>query len=347
MLVSICIPQYNRIQFLLRSLQIIEKQSYSNIEIVISDDGSHDSTQNEIINIQSTYKFPIVYHRFENNEGYDRNFRKSIELASGDYCFILGNDDTFLTDFAIEELISFLQNNNFPDIGFCNYVEELFPEKIYRRANHTGIIGSGVEKALSNYSAFSFVAGIIYKKSCFEIYNTSIYDNSVYSQIAINVNMILNGGVLFGIDKPWVLKDILLPDLGRSNSYRENLIRNWKDFKFLDGGLTDVIKVLFIVLIKNEKYKSAYGIKIFRKIFRSTYPYWILDYKKNNALPSVFGLILGLKPWLISEFRLLNILHKIEIVITYMVTTISALLLPSNLFFKISNKIYSFIKKHN
>lgn len=40
MKISICIPQYNRIAFLLKNLEYIAKQTYSNIEVVISDDCS-------------------------------------------------------------------------------------------------------------------------------------------------------------------------------------------------------------------------------------------------------------------------------------------------------------------
>ena len=48
MKISICIPQYNRINYLLRSLSIIEQQTYEEIEIVISDDFSSDDTEEKI-----------------------------------------------------------------------------------------------------------------------------------------------------------------------------------------------------------------------------------------------------------------------------------------------------------
>ena len=44
MKISICIPHYNRIEYLLKSLAFIEKQTYDNVEIVISDDNSSDDT---------------------------------------------------------------------------------------------------------------------------------------------------------------------------------------------------------------------------------------------------------------------------------------------------------------
>jgi glycosyltransferase involved in cell wall biosynthesis len=48
MKISICIPQYNRIKFLISSLQTISEQDYDNIEIVISDDCSSDDTVEQI-----------------------------------------------------------------------------------------------------------------------------------------------------------------------------------------------------------------------------------------------------------------------------------------------------------
>jgi len=65
MKISICIPQYNRIQFLLKSLQIIELQNYDEIEIVISDDCSQDDTETLINNLIPIYKYPIHYYKNE------------------------------------------------------------------------------------------------------------------------------------------------------------------------------------------------------------------------------------------------------------------------------------------
>ena len=103
MKISICIPQYNRINYLLRSLAIIERQTYPNIEISISDDCSTDNTVDEIRKLIPKYKFPIVFDKNEQNLGYDRNYRKCIEMASGDYALVIGNDDSLVNDNAIPQ----------------------------------------------------------------------------------------------------------------------------------------------------------------------------------------------------------------------------------------------------
>ena len=45
MLISICIPHYNRAEYLIKVLDTIKDQTYKNIEVVISDDCSKDDSQ--------------------------------------------------------------------------------------------------------------------------------------------------------------------------------------------------------------------------------------------------------------------------------------------------------------
>src|SRR5258708_36491767 len=111
MKISICIPQYNRIEYLLRSLSIIEKQTYSDIEISISDDCSTDDTVERITELAKSYKYPIVFDKNEKNLGNDRNYRKCIEMANGDYAFVIGNDDSIAGEQSIADLVKFLDQN--------------------------------------------------------------------------------------------------------------------------------------------------------------------------------------------------------------------------------------------
>src|SRR5436190_2230332 len=96
MKISLCIPQYNRIQYLLKNLSVIAAQSYNGIEVCISDDASTDNTEEEIKKFIPGYKYPLLYFRHAKNVGYDANLRKSLEMATGDYCIMMGNDDTLL-----------------------------------------------------------------------------------------------------------------------------------------------------------------------------------------------------------------------------------------------------------
>ena len=109
MKISICIPQYNRIELLLKGLRVIEKQEYHDIEVVISDDCSQDDTIVQIKKLKDSYKYPIILGTSDVNMGYDRNYRKCIELSNGDYAIVIGNDDTLFNSDAISYLVKFLE----------------------------------------------------------------------------------------------------------------------------------------------------------------------------------------------------------------------------------------------
>lgn len=345
---SLCIPHYNRINYLKRSLDILHFQNHLNFEVIISDDCSTDNSKEVIQELKNSYSFPIIYYRFEANQGYDRNLRKSMELATGDYCFVLGNDDTLSHNHVLVQLEHFLTNHCLPDLGFCNYCEFSDASMITRRALGTTIVGKGPDIALKYYSSFSFVAGLIFKKSSFDRFNTDRFDKSIYAQIALALNMICNNAVLFSIDEPWVRKDITISDSGeevKSNSYRDFINRKWSAIKPSDGGLKSVINVLCTVLESNNILTIKRLNYIFGKILFSTYPYWLIDYKYNKATPASIGLFLGLQPWKINHFNKMGFFLKTKFIIGFQMVSLVALLMPSKLFFKLKEQIYTWIKR--
>jgi glycosyltransferase involved in cell wall biosynthesis len=344
MKISICIPQYNRIQYLLRSLRIIENQTYDNIEIVISDDYSVDDTESEIKKIIPSFKYPIIYNKNEINKGYDYNYRKSIELASGDYCLVIGNDDSLVKPDNIATLAKFLHENQFPDIGFCNMLEERTGNTLVERAYTTAVLGSGAEIALKYYSCFSFVGGLIYKKSSFDKFNTSKFDESIYSQMYLGVMMVTSGCILFSIKEPLVLKDMLLEGKFR-NSYRDRIAKKWKDYRIVDGGLPSVINVLINGLKDANELTQKRTFFIFKRMYSITYPHWILDYKSNKALPEAVGLIIGLNPAKNKNLHLLTALNRIRIFLLYYVMSLAGLLTPVFLFNSAKSKLYKLVKR--
>jgi abequosyltransferase len=92
MILSICIPTYNRKDFLKETIQsILENVSMTNknnFEICISDNCSTDNTDmmiKEIIQANPTCK--ISYKINSTNIGADLNYLSVIQMASGKYCW--------------------------------------------------------------------------------------------------------------------------------------------------------------------------------------------------------------------------------------------------------------------
>lgn len=97
-LLSICIPTYNRKKCLQQCIDsIVEQSVFSELEIVVSDNGSNDGTEE----MMSGYvaKYPnIVYSRNPENLWFDRNVLKVVSLANGKYCCFIGDDDAFFPE---------------------------------------------------------------------------------------------------------------------------------------------------------------------------------------------------------------------------------------------------------
>lgn len=91
---SICIPTYNRAPYLKVLLDSILKQIDPNypVEICISDNASTDNTKSLISSYKKKYGH-ITYFRSKKNMGFDCNCLKSIAIAHGNYCWLMGDDD--------------------------------------------------------------------------------------------------------------------------------------------------------------------------------------------------------------------------------------------------------------
>lgn len=342
MKISVCYIQYNRISYLLESLKILENQKYQDIEVVISDDASSDDTEQLITRLQQFYKYPIIYSRNNCNLGYDRNYRRCLELATGMYCIVLGNDDAIVGDRAIADLVDFLEKEQYPDVGFANYYEFTTPDIIVKRAAQTRVIGTGKDVAIQYYHCFSFVGGLIYRKSIFDKYNSDMHDGSIYAQMYIGTTIILNGGRLFSIAEPIIGKDIQFEQKA-AFSYRDKISRKWSAFKKVDGGLPSVMHVIISALRDSGLGEEKDYFKIFMKIYSRTFPYWILDYKYNNALPEAIGLMWGMFPNYNKNFTYLKSWNKFRVYLYYITFGTVSLLFPSQLFFKWKHKIYAYL----
>lgn len=93
-LVSIAIATYNGSFFLKEQLDSIYNQTYKNIEVVVTDDCSSDST----LQILEEYhqKHGLIYHSNEHNLGFLKNFEKAISLCNGDYIALCDQDDVWI-----------------------------------------------------------------------------------------------------------------------------------------------------------------------------------------------------------------------------------------------------------
>ena len=102
LLVSIVVPSFNQGIFLEQTLLSIINQAYSNIEIIVVDNCSTDSTSM----ILEKYKHNISHLIVEPDEGQASAINKGFRVASGDYLTWLNSDDFYYSSSAISSIIN-------------------------------------------------------------------------------------------------------------------------------------------------------------------------------------------------------------------------------------------------
>lgn len=117
-LVSIVMPVYNVESYIGYSLKSVLHQTYTDIELIIVDDGSKDKSIEIAKGIlkDEDIKYSIISQK-NSGQGMARN--RGLQEASGSWICFLDSDDV-LHPFAIEELVSCGKNEN-ADIVFSEF----------------------------------------------------------------------------------------------------------------------------------------------------------------------------------------------------------------------------------
>lgn len=123
-LVSILINNYNYGRFLPEAIDSALNQTYSNIEVIVVDDGSTDNSQ-EIVKNYGDRIIPIL----KQNGGQASAFNEGFAASRGEIICFLDSDDLFKPEKVAEVVNVFTEH---PDIGWCFHSLEFFsdnPEK--------------------------------------------------------------------------------------------------------------------------------------------------------------------------------------------------------------------------
>lgn len=119
-LLSLCIPTYNRAALLEPMLRSLCRQAAAfgaEVEIVVSDNASDDGTA-DVVQTASAVA-PIRYFRNDENVG-SRNFLLAVERASGEYAWVIGDDDLVL-DGGLQVVTEALLAHREIDYFYVNY----------------------------------------------------------------------------------------------------------------------------------------------------------------------------------------------------------------------------------
>lgn len=109
-LVSVCIITYNSSKYILEALESVYNQTYHNIELIVSDDGSLDDTVELTEKWLQNKKQRFVNVRLltvQHNTGTSKNSNRALFASKGEWFKYFAGDDVLFPD-AIENYINYI-----------------------------------------------------------------------------------------------------------------------------------------------------------------------------------------------------------------------------------------------
>lgn len=220
---SFCIPTYNRADYIGQTLtsiadQIIEGGWTDCIEICVSDNASTDATDEVIQNFQAVHlSVRLAYSKNSENLGADRNYLRVVELASGEYCWLFGSDDTLVPG-AIGGIMQELQCDY--DIILSNRIEcDINLNQLRKQYWLDSKLGSCVynfsdirdikryfQNARSLGALFSYLSSIVVRRKAWnDIKFDEAFIGTAYAHVHILLSIVLKGSILKYHVEPTVL----------------------------------------------------------------------------------------------------------------------------------------------
>lgn len=129
-LVSIVLPVYNGESFLRQSVESVLNQSYENLELIIVNDCSTDSTE-KIVQEYLKKDARVRYVKNVQNMKLPQSLNIGFEHASGKY-LTWTSDDNIFDKYAIEKMITYLEKNPAIQLVYCDY-DEIDAEGVVKR----------------------------------------------------------------------------------------------------------------------------------------------------------------------------------------------------------------------
>ncbi|MBP5700839.1 MAG: glycosyltransferase family 2 protein [Lachnospiraceae bacterium] len=137
-LVSAIIPVYNNVKTLRRCVDSVLAQTYPNLEVILVDNGSGDSSD-EVCD-EFAEKDPRVRVLHEKKEGVSATRNQGVRIAKGDYITFIDSDDHITPDY-IEKLVAAIADDDCI-LAMCNSYEvkgDVVTERVFSKSGKISV----------------------------------------------------------------------------------------------------------------------------------------------------------------------------------------------------------------
>lgn len=285
MLLSICVPVFNRPKEVEELIYSIMNQSFEDLEIILCEDDSPERNElREVIRaLQIKYgSEKIKYFENETNLGYDANLRNSIDHARGDYVILSGNDDLFAPNSLsiIEKKI----NHYAPDVlvrSFESFGKNIGSKNyIHRYVNKdTPFVNSQKDLAMLFYRSV-LVSGLVIKRELAIKFATNKVDGTLYYQNYL-IGMISQKGTIYYLPDCLVHCRIIgYADFGSSLTEKKG---EWEPGKRTIESSIYQMKMFFQCASHLEDDMGSEFLFYLKKI-ASAYSFTVLSYHRDKGI---------------------------------------------------------------
>ncbi len=199
--VSIIVPVYNAEKYLKACIKSLLSQTYCNIELVLVNDGSKDSSLKILQDFAKKDSRIVVINK--ENEGSSITRMRGLEKASGDFVLFVDSDDRLArntVELALEKMVQ--EKADVVCFGMCRYCGVLRKNYIFD-FNSMSQDEFMSEKYIGFFGQSSFpvqICGKLYKRELFE----NIKFDSIFmgDDLCVNIQLLPKAGKIANVKKP-------------------------------------------------------------------------------------------------------------------------------------------------
>ncbi len=227
-MISVCIPAYNRAEQLSELLNSILPQPYTNYEIVICEDLSPEREAiREVVKRFQQQSDKIKYFENEANLGYDGNFRRLIEVSSGEYCLFMGNDD-LMAENGLSAIANAIGSHK--DIGVVLRSYATFdqdPKKInqvFRYFEKEIFFPAGAPSIATVFRRSVVISGMVVHRESAQALATDKYDGTLLYQLYLVGHILALKNAVYTPEIIALYRNGGIPDFGNSASEKGKFV---------------------------------------------------------------------------------------------------------------------------
>ena len=249
-LISIIIPIYNVEQYLRRCVDSVLQQTYTNLEIILVDDGSPDNCGRICDEYAQADSRVRVIHK--TNGGLSSARNAGLDIMTGEYLMFVDSDDYLSLD-CVEYLFEIIKRFS-AQISIGNYTETRSNQYEFKQGQECLELISGRECCERQYGENS----VQYISSCFKLYARAIFAELRFPEGLLHEDEGTTYKALYSCDKVAVSQRVVYAYYYNPKSITKRpKKKNYQD--------------MCIVLNEQIQFYQEHGEKVFEARVRSRY----------------------------------------------------------------------------